>query len=315
MAVKYSFVVPIYNDAYLAEAFCNEYEQVFKKYLTTDNISNDTELIFVNDGSKDDSLQFLKAISNKYSFVKVIDLSRNFGQHIALSCGYKHAKGDYIGMLNVDMEDPPNQIPCLLDQFKNKDIDIVTGTYKHRNTTVFNKLTSFLFNYMLNNLTGYKVPLNVSTLRVMNRKFVNAYNTLSEKTRYLPGLEKWLGFNHEYIEIDHQKRKQGPSSYNFKKRLFMALDTVISFSDLPLKICVLTGSLIVFAGFLLTIILIIQKLLFINYQPGYTTTISLMVFFGGLQLLFIGLASLYIGRILKEVQNRPLYIIRDTYNL
>lgn len=311
--IKYSFVVPIYNDGYLAERFCKEFEQVFKKYLTIENIENAVELIFVNDGSKDNSIQILREVCNKFRFVKAIDLSKNFGQHIALTCGYNNATGEFVGMLNADMEDPPDQITLLLDHFQHNEVDIVTGLYKERKTSLLNKLTSLLFNYFLNLLTGHKVPLNVSTLRIMNRKFVNAYNTLSEKTRYLPGLEIWLGFKHGYVEITHQKRSQGKSSYNIRKRLFMAFDTIISFSDLPLKICVLLGTLIVFAGFILTAILIIQKIFFIDYQPGYTTTVSLTIFIGGIQLLFMGLASLYIGRILKEVQNRPLYIIREIY--
>lgn len=310
----YSIVVPIYNDGSLAEAFCTEYENVFKQFTGKEDISTDTELIFVNDGSKNNSMDYLVTLSKQKTFVKVIDLSRNFGQHIALSCGYKYATGDYVGMLNVDMQEPPSEIPKLLTFIRDHQFDIVYGLSKERKTSFINRITSKLFTYVLNKLTKDNSPLNVTTLRIMNRKFVNAYNSLSEKSRYIPGLESWLGFKHGYLEVFHQERKVGKSSYNFRKRLQMAVDSIMSFSDYPLKLIVGVGCIIAAIGFLLTIFLLISKLFFIDYQAGYTTTISLITFLGGVQIMVIGFASLYIGRILKEVQNRPLYIVNETFN-
>jgi dolichol-phosphate mannosyltransferase len=312
--ISYSFVVPIYNDGYLAREFCIEFETVFKKYLAKDSIHDDVELIFVNDGSRDHSFDEIKNAANEFSFVKVIELSRNFGQHIALSCGYKYAVGKFVGMLNVDMEDHPDQIPLLLRLFDTDEYDIVYGLRIKRNTALLNTLTSKLFNLTLNKLTGYDTPLNTSTLRVMNRKFVDAYNSLSEKSRFIPGLEMWLGFNKGYTPIVHRKRTKGKSSYNLKKRYLFALESIISFSDKPLRWITFFGFVISMTGFLLNIFLIIQKLFFINFAPGYTSTISIIIFAGGIQILVTGMASLYIGRILKEVQNRPLYIVKNTIN-
>jgi glycosyltransferase involved in cell wall biosynthesis len=127
-------------------------------------------------------------------------------------------------------------------------------------------------------------------------------------------LESWLGFRHGYVHTVHRRRTKGKSSYNFKKRLFMAIESVISFSDLPLRVISIVGIIIAIIGFILISILIISKLFFIDYQPGYTSTVSYITFIGGVQILVIGLAGLYIGRILKEVQNRPLYIIRNKHN-
>lgn len=310
-----SIVVPIYNDAYLAEDFCMEFDRVFREYLKKENILEDVELIFVNDGSKNDSYSELKAIAPKYKFVKIIDLSRNFGQHIALSCGYAHALGNYVGMLNVDMQDPPDQIPVLLDHIKSNDIDIVYGLRETRHSSFSDKYTSLVFNMVLNKLTGSNTPSNVSTIRIMNRKFVNAYNSLSEKSRYLPGLETWLGFKHGYVNTIYQERKKGRSSYTFKKRFKMAFEAITSFSDLPLRIATRAGFLIAVVGFILILFLVIQKLFFIKFQPGYSSTLSIIVFLSGVQIMFIGMASIYIGRIFREAQNRPLYLIRDTYNL
>ena len=310
----YSIVVPIYNDGYLAEAFCNEYEKEFKNYLNKESIEEDTELIFVNDGSINDSIDFLVKISLNKKFVKVIDLSRNFGQHIALSCGYQNSNGKYVGMLNVDMQEPPSEIPKLLNFIKQNDFDIVYGLSSEKKTSFINRITSKTFAITLNFLTNSKTPINVTTLRIMNRKFVDAYNSLSEKSRYIPGLETWLGFRHGYLPILHKSREIGISSYNFRKRLKMALESIISFSDFPLKLIVAFGCFIAIIGFLATIFLLISKLFFMKYQTGYTSTVSLITFFGGIQIMVIGFASLYIGRILKEVQNRPLYIINEKFN-
>ena len=158
------------------------------------------------------------------------------------------------------------------------------------------------------------MPLNVTTLRIMNRKFVDSYNSLSEKSRYIPGLETWLGFKHGYLSIIHKEREIGKSTYNFSKRLAMAIESIISFSDFPLRLIVGFGCIVALIGFLLTAIVLISKIFFLNFQAGFTTTISLITFIGGIQIMVVGFASLYIGRILKEVQNRPLYIINEKFN-
>ena len=312
--MKYSFVIPIYNDAYLVESFCENFEDVFHSYLNTKNIENDVELLFINDGSTNDSITTLKKISTEKKYVKVIDLSRNFGQHIALSCGYEYAKGDIVGMLNVDQQEPPSELPKLIDFLIQNNYDIVFGTTDNRKTSFLNNFTSKLFSMFLNKLTKSNIPLNVTTARVMNRKFVNAYNNLKEKSRYIPGLETWLGFKHGYTPIKHKKRELGKSSYNFKKRLQMALDSIVSFSDFPLKIIVSTGGLIALMGILWILYIIYCSLFLKEFQPGYVSTIATITFLGGIQILVVGAAAIYIGRILKEVQNRPLYVINEKYN-
>lgn len=312
--MKYSFVVPIYNDGYLADKFCVAFEKCFQEYIGSVSVEGIVELIFVNDGSKNDSLTHLKNLPSKYSFVKVVDLSRNFGQHIALSCGYKLAKGEYVGMLNVDMQEPPSEIPKLIDYMNSEGYDIVFGLAEQRKTSIINRVTSLAFAKTLNYLTNTSMPANVTTLRVMNRKFVDAYNSISEKSRYIPGLEAWLGFRHGYTPILHQERSEGSSSYNFKKRLAMAIESIISFSDFPLRLIATFGLAVALFGFLMTLFLLLGKIFFVDYQAGYATTVSLILLVGGIQIMVIGFSSLYIGRILKEVQNRPLYVINETYN-
>jgi dolichol-phosphate mannosyltransferase len=218
-------------------------------------------------------------------------------------------------MLNVDSQEHPNQIPLLLHHIENTDCDIVFGVRRRRAGAVVERVTSQAFGFVLNKLTGYDVPLNVATLRVMNRRFVDAYNSLCETSRYLPGLESWLGFKRGYVEIAHSARRRGVSSYTFGRRLAMAADAVISFSDLPLKCAVVLGFSAVIISVTLASALMVQRLFFVDIQLGYTSTVCLIVFLGGIQLTVIGMASLYVGRILREVQRRPLYVIRDSVNL
>lgn len=310
-----SFVVPIYNDAELAEEFCQEYQAVFQQRLGTARIEEGTELIFVNDGSREGAAEILARLPARFPFARVINLSRNFGQHIALSCGYRHARGRFVGMLNVDMQEHPDQIPALLDKIEQSDCDIVFGLRPQREGPKSDHLTSRVFAVLLNKLTGYDVPLNAATVRVMNRRFVDAYNSLNEGSRYLPGLECWLGFKRGFVPVTHRPRRRGKSSYNFKRRLLMATEAVVSFSDLPLKAAVIAGFAVVAASVVLALVLVVQKLFFRDILLGYTSTVCLMVFLGGAQLSVTGLASIYIGRILREVQRRPLYVIRDTVNL
>lgn len=312
--MKYSFVVPIYNDGYLAEPFCEEFKNAFQGYLKKTKIQNDVELLFVNDGSGDKSSAQLARLVSIFSFVRIINLSRNFGQHLALSCGYRLALGRIVGMMNVDLQEHPDQIPLLIQKMSTEKCDIVFGLRKQRSGSRLDALTSWVFAILLNKLTGYDTPINVATLRIMSRRFVNAYNSLQETSRFLPGLEQWLGFKKGYVEISHQARSRGKSSYTFLKRLNMAFEAIISFSDLPLRIVVALGFGVVFVGFFLTLALIAQKLFLVNVQLGYTSTICLVIFLAGVQLVVAGFASLYIGRILREVQKRPLYIIKDLIN-
>lgn len=312
--MKYSFVVPIYNDGALARDFCLEMERTFRAYLKRDDIEAELELIFVDDGSANDSRVLLRRVCDEFPFVRMAAFARNFGQHIALSAGYRLARGDYVGMLNVDQEDPPSQIPLLLDALRGTDYDIAGGLYERRDVPFFTGLTSRLFHVAMNRLTGYETPINASTVRVMTRRAVDDYNSLSERSRYLPGLEMWLGFKYCRVPLVHQKRRVGTSSYNFRRRLRMAIASIISFSDFPLRLAVKFGLLMAGAGVLLIFALIIDKLFFRALMPGYTSTVAAIVFLGGVQIMVTGVASLYVGRILAEVQGRPLYVIRETYD-
>jgi len=311
--MKYSFVVPIYNDGALARAFCVEMARTFRGYLGHDDLARDLEVIFVDDGSANDSPALVKAVCDEFAFARLVQLSRNFGQHIAVSAGYRAASGDYVGMINVDQEDPPSQLPLLLDAIRKGEVDIVGGRHQGRPVSLLNRATSLLFVTTMNRLTGYDTPKNATTMRVMTRRAVDLYNSLTEKSRYIPGLEGWLGMRYGWVSTRQQPRQTGKSSYNFRRRLRMAYSSIISFSDFPLRLAVKFGMLVAAAGILLGVLLIIQKLTTPSVLLGYTSTFVMIVFLGGVQIAVTGVASLYIGRILAEVQHRPLFVVREIY--
>jgi dolichol-phosphate mannosyltransferase len=246
--------------------------------------------------------------------VKVIQLSRNFGQHVAVSCGYRHASGEYVAMINVDMQDPPDQIPLLVQRLEEGDCDIVLGLRQHRRESWHDDLTTYLFNSLLNALTGANSPVNAASLRMMNRPFIDAYNTLSERTPFIPGLENWLGFRHAYVPVRNQPRTIGRSSYTLRKRLRMARESIIGFSDLPLRLAAAVGTIITAVGVLLVTGLIIDRIFYTHILPGFTSIFSVVVLLGGANLTFLGLVGLYVGRILREVQGRPMYVIQSFEN-
>jgi len=309
----YSFVVPIYNDGALARDFCVEMAAVFRPYLGHDDIARDLEVIFVDDGSSNTSPELLKATCDEFPFAKCMVLSRNFGQHIATSAGYRAASGDYVGTLNVDMEEAPRYLPAALDALKQGDFDIAGGQHTGRPVGLATRTTSFLFNFLINRLTGYQIPPNATTMRVMTRRAVDVYNGLTEKSRFMPALEGWLGMRYVRVPLEQQPRKAGTSTYNFRRRLRLAYSSVISFSDFPLRLAVKFGMLVACFGALLALGFILQQLFGTSLLPGYTSTFVVIVFLGGVQIAVTGVASLYIGRILTEVQKRPLFVVRETY--
>jgi dolichol-phosphate mannosyltransferase len=314
MALIYSFVVPIYRDGYLAHEFCEAMEASLRNILGTNKIEGEAEIIFVNDGSGDNSQELLVRARDRFPFVRIIELSRNFGQHIAVSCGYRFARGQYVGMLNVDQQDPPDQIGILIEALRRGDCDIAVGLRSVRGESLFNSLTSRAFQTILNLLTGAQTPLNTATLRIMTRQFIDAYNTLGDQTPYIPGLENWLGFRHRYLPIRHRIRVKGKSSYTFRKRWRMAMESIIGFSDLPLRIAATLGFIITMIGMLLAITLVLGQLATFRFLPGFPSTITAIVLLGGLNLMFLGLVSLYVGRILREVQGRPRFVVKSLEN-
>lgn len=311
--MKYSVVVPIYYDGYLAPAFCEELASVMRTYMGTDEIERALELIFVNDGSRDESMATLLALRAEYAFVRVIDLSRNFGQHAAIACGMHEARGDVVLRMNVDMQDPPAEIPKLLRVLQDEDVDLVVGQYATRNSPFLNRITAYVYFWLFKLMTGFDTPQNSSPLRAMSRRFVRAYNALTEKSRFPQGLDQWLGFRHRYVEIEHRERADKRSSYNLWSRLKLAANGILYFSDRPLQLMASAGFLVAVVGVCLGGYVVVERMFGGAFLPGYASLVSIALLAFGIQLGCTGLVGLYIAKIFKEVQNRPLYVIRTVF--
>ncbi len=312
---KYSVIVPIYRDFYLIDSFCLEFQRIFSHFLPECDLQTIVELIFVSDGGGKEDEDIITQSSQQYSFVKGLILSRNFGQHIALTAGYQYSSGDYVAMLNVDQQDPIAELPKFFKHIDNNQLDIVYGLREKRADSLLTYSTSMVFNIILNKLTGCNTPLNVSTMRVMSERFVRAYNQLNESDRYLPGLEHWLGFDVGYVDTIHQERTEGTSSYNFKKRLEMAFNSIIGFSDYPLRLMAKIGFFMSSCGFFGIFIIVMLKLFSANFQAGYPSMVSIIVLLSGTIIFSVGLSSLYIGKVLREVQQRPTFIVKEKIKL
>ena len=313
-APRVSIVVPIYYDGYLAPALCAELERVMSRHFGGAPLRDSLELIFVNDGSRDGSLDELLRLRQAYDFVRVIDLSRNFGQHSAIACGLRDARGEVVLRMNVDMQDPPAAIPLLVDTLREGGYDLVAGQYSARQSPWPNRLTAYLYFVLFRFFTGFDTPQNTSPLRAMSRRFVDAYNALTEKSRFPQGLDQWLGFRHKYVEIEHRPRADKRSAYNFWSRLRLAINGVLYFSDRPLQLVAAGGFVVALTGIVLGAYIVAERLLGVEYLPGYASLAAIALVAFGLQLCCTGLVGLYVAKIFREVQNRPLFIIRERFD-
>lgn len=309
----YSIVVPIYNDGALAPALCDEIRKTFIGYLGREDIADRIELIFVNDGSRNDSLGHLKRMAARHKFVRVIDLSRNFGQHIAIASGLAEARGNVVLRMNVDMQDHPSEIPTLLNVLHAEQLDLVVGQYEVRESPWINRTTARLYFHLFRFLTGFTSPQNTSPLRAMSRRFVDAYNQLTERSRFPQGLDQWLGFDHKYVPIEHHPRTNGKSSYNFWSRLRLGLEGILYFSNRPLTLIALLGFALSVVGLAFGAYVIVARLLWDDLLPGYASLLSIGLIAFGLQLGCMGVVGLYVARIFTETQNRPLFLVKARY--
>lgn len=305
--MNYSIVVPIYNDGYLARALCEEIRRVFSF------APDDYELIFIEDGSKDDSLDQLLTLLDEFNFIRIIELSRNFGQHQAIACGFREARGEIIIRLNVDMQDPPSELPKFIQAIQGGHYDIVIGIYAKRSSPLLTRITSMLYFSTLELITGLRVSKNSSPMRLMNRRYIDAYNQIHEKFHFPQGLEAWLGFKKHEIEIEHTPRSDGKSSYTFIARLKLALYCFLYFSDRPIKLMMGFGFLVSILGFFIGLVIMISKIRGAEILPGYASTVVLLLIAFGIHLCCLGLVGLYVGRIFVETKNRPLFLIRQCY--
>jgi dolichol-phosphate mannosyltransferase len=301
-----SVVIPVYNESDLIDSL---YDAVMKSLI---KFTDDFEVICVNDGSKDDTLLKLQVCHQKDKRFKVLNLSRNFGHQSAYTAGLNYAKGEYIAMMDGDLQDPPELIEAMYKCAVQNQSDVVYGRRTERHETFFKKFSIKLFHYIFNKLSNINAPANVGNFSVMNRKALEAFLALDEKNRYLPGLRFFIGFKQDYVDYSRDDRTIGEAKMNFSRLLKLALDALFSFSKLPIKICVYLGII----GIIFTLIgggMVIYKKIAGEAISGWTSTMVSIYFLGSVQLLFMGIIGEYVHRIFVETQNRPIFIVKDYF--
>jgi glycosyltransferase involved in cell wall biosynthesis len=305
---KLSLVVPVYYEQEVILQFLKETKEMLDQLPVT------YEYIFVDDGSKDDTVKIIKEQAAIDERIKLVVFSYNHGKASAISAAIAHASGDYLLYMDPDLQDPPVEIPRFLEEIE-KGYDLVWGIRKEKMDSFINKQFSKIFWGTLNKFTGLSIPKGIAVMRMFNREFADEFLKYNETNRFIEGIFINISKKWTTIEIGQRERFAGTSKFNFKRKMQLAFDAIFDFSELPLKMTVKFGMSLVFLGMIGLFVLLISKLLFINFQAGWPSIIASIIIVFGLQLFFIGIVSLYIGRIYKEVKRRPLYSIKDKTNL
>jgi dolichol-phosphate mannosyltransferase len=299
---KLAVVVPVFN----AEACLDElYRRLIDSVST---VTDDFELIFIEDGGADNSWERIAMFARGDPRVKGLQFSRNFGQHYGIAAGLDHCDADWIVIMDCDLQDPPEAIPALLERAL-EGFDVVLARRLRRNEPWSRQFMSTLFARVFEGVTGRRYDPRVGAFRILSRRVVLAYRQFREKTRLLGGAIDWLGFPTSAIDVEQAPRFAGTSSYSFAKLLRLALDGIIAYSDRPLRLSIRLGIFTCALSLLLGLGLIVFSLVGNRPVPGWTTVIVSIYFIGGVIIINLGLIGAYIGKIFEETKDRPPYVI------
>ncbi len=305
--MKLSVVSPVYR----AEKDLEELVTRIKNAIPSD--ISILEIILVDDFSPDNSWKEIERLAKLHPEILGIKLSRNFGQHYAITAGLDHVTGDYIVVMDCDLQDKPEEISKLFQKSK-EGFDIVLARRFNRQDSFLKKFFSKLFYKTLGYLTGSKQDETVANYGLYKRNVINEVCNLRESIRYFPTMVKWVGFKTAYVDVEHASRQQGESNYNLKKMLNLALDIILAFSDKPLRLIIKLGMSIAFISILMAIYAIYNKITGEVSVSGYASLITSIWFLSGCILITLGVIGLYVGKIFEGVKNRPIYIVEKKVN-
>ena len=305
--VDLSLVIPIYNE----EAVLPELLKRARSAL--DALGKPWEIVFVDDGSADRSFDMLRDAAGTDPRVKVLSFSRNFGHQTAITAGIEHAAGRAVVVMDGDLQDPPEIIADLVAKWE-EGYQVVYAVRRRRKDGAFKRVACWLFYRLLNRLSYMRIPLDTGDFALMDRRVVDEMKRMTERNRFVRGLRVWTGFKQTPLEYERDERAAGRPKYTFWKLSHLAVDGIFSFSRSPLRLATRLGVIVT----ILAVVLIIKVLIWHFFglmkpdtPPGWTTTVILILFLGGVQLTTIGILGEYVGRIYDEVKRRPLYIVRD----
>lgn len=302
-----SLVCPCYNEEEVIALFMQEVEPIL------DEIGKSYEIIFVNDGSRDGTMDALLYAKQQSPHIRIINLSRNFGKEAALTAGLDYARGEAIIPIDVDLQDPPSLLKNFILEWE-KGYDVVLAKRIDRSSDNLAKILSAKYFYKIHKkLSHVDIPENVGDYRLITKKVLTALKQLPENQRFMKGIFAWVGFKTAIVEYKRDKRQAGSTNFNAWKLWNLALEGITSFSTVPLRVWLYLGTLISTLAFFYGSFIVIKTVLFGIDSPGYASIMTVILFLGGVQLIGIGVLGEYIGRIYMESKRRPTYIVEDEY--
>lgn len=304
-SITFSVIVPVYNEEQTLPEF---YERI---KAVMEGLSDSYEILFVNDGSQDQSETLLETFAAKDKSVKLIHFSRNFGHQMAITAGMDHAQGKAAIIIDGDLQDPPEIIPGMVVLWKQGNDVVYAKRTKRLGESILKKTTSKIFYRIINFLSNVPIPADVGDFRLIDRAVLNAMVGLRERHRYVRGLISWLGFRQIAIEYVRDKRYAGKTKFSWPKMIGFASNAVVSFSYKPLRLATYLGFLTAFGSFVYMMVVLFQRFFHHEAALGWASLIGLMLFFNGIILMMLGIMGEYIGRIFSECKHRPLYVVRE----
>ena len=306
---KISILIPCYNEE---KSLPLLYPELVK--LMDSNPNYEWELMFVNDGSKDQTLGLLRQLRQQDNRVNYVDLSRNFGKETAMLAGFDHVTGDCMVIIDADLQHPPTLIPEMIKWWEQGYDDVYAKRKSRGKESWLRKQLSLTFYKILQRSSRFDVLQNVGDFRLMDRCCINALKKMRESERYTKGMYSWIGFKKKDVEFVQGDRVAGESSWHYKQLFSFAIDGITSFTTTPLRISTVIGFIVSLFAFLYMIVVFVKALIWGDPVQGYPTLVILILFLGGIQLLSLGIIGEYIGRIYNETKNRPDYIVREFNN-
>lgn len=306
MSPQLSIIIPIYNEEENIQLLYDRLTSVMLQMKVS------YEFIFTNDGSKDRSIELIKALSERHPEVKYINFARNFGHQVAVTAGLDRAKGDAIVIIDADLQDPPELIAKMYDKMKDGYEVVYARRRKRDGESALKKWTAKYFYRILSNITSVDIPVDTGDFRIMDKRIVEELKKMPEQHKFLRGQISWIGFNQTFIEYDRDERHAGETGYTYKKMIRFALDGITGFSDVPLKFVTYFGMIVTAFSFLVLVYVLISRFVTSDYVQGWASLMLSILFIGGIQMIAIGIIGEYLSRMNANIRQRPLYIIRET---
>ena len=304
--MQLSVVIPIYNEEANIPALYQRLRTVGEQMGVS------YELIFVNDGSRDRSLELLRTLAAQHPQVRYIDFSRNFGHQIAVTAGLDLSRGEAVAIIDADLQDPPELLPALYQKLHQGYEVVYAKRRRRQGESAAKKLTAKLFYRLLTRITHISIPVDTGDFRVISRKVVEALKRMPEQNKFIRGQISWIGYRQTYLDYDRAERAGGATGYTYRKMLRLALDGITGFSDVPLKVATVSGFAVSGVAFLVVLYTLYARFVTHDYQPGWASLMVSILFLGGVQLIAVGIIGEYLSRLSTNVRQRPLYIISDT---